>query len=85
MYINLFIYYTFYYLCIFIFHIFIFIFQSTVHEQNVMRNVETYANEVRLIQKLEEHNGAVNSVAFYGNNLLSSASGLVLRITKLTI
>ncbi|KMQ94861.1 wd sam and u-box domain-containing protein 1 [Lasius niger] len=44
-------------------------------EKDVMRNVETYANEVRLIQRLEEHNGAVNSVAFYGNNLLASASG----------
>lgn len=51
--------------------------QSTIDERDVMRNVETHANEVRLIQRLEEHNGAVNSVAFYGNNLLSSASGLV--------
>lgn len=48
-----------------------------MHEQDVMRNVETFANEVRLIQRLEEHNGAVNSVAFYGNNLLASASGSV--------
>lgn len=45
-----------------------------MHEHDVMKNVETYANEVRLIQRLEEHNGAVNSVAFYGNNLLASAS-----------
>lgn len=51
-----------------------------MREQDVMRNVETYANEVRLIQRLEEHNGAVNSIAFYGNNLLSSASGLVFGI-----
>ncbi|EZA49221.1 WD repeat, SAM and U-box domain-containing protein [Ooceraea biroi] len=49
--------------------------KGTMHEQDVMRNAETYANEVRLIQRLEEHNGAVNSVAFHGNNLLSSASG----------
>lgn len=48
-----------------------------MHEQNVMTNVEMYANEVRLIQRLEEHNGAVNSVTFHGNNLLASASGLV--------
>lgn len=46
-----------------------------MHEHNVMRNAETYANEVRLIQKLEDHNGAVNSVAFHGNTLLASASG----------
>lgn len=51
-----------------------------MREQDVMRNVETYANEIRLIQRLEEHNGAVNSIAFYGNNLLSSASGLVFGI-----
>ncbi|XP_011630777.1 WD repeat, SAM and U-box domain-containing protein 1-like isoform X1 [Pogonomyrmex barbatus] len=49
--------------------------KSTMHEQDVMRNVETYANEVRLIQRLEDHYGAVNSVAFHGNNLLASASG----------
>lgn len=46
-----------------------------MHEHDLMRNVETYANEVRLIQRLEEHCGAVNSVAFHGNNLLASASG----------
>ncbi|TGZ53321.1 WD repeat, SAM and U-box domain-containing protein 1 [Temnothorax longispinosus] len=49
--------------------------KSTMHEHDLMRNVETYANEVRLIQRLEEHNGAVNSVAFHRNNLLASASG----------
>lgn len=49
-----------------------------MYEHDVMKNVETYANEVKLIQKLEEHNGAVNSVAFYGNSLLASASGLVI-------
>lgn len=54
-----------------------------MHEQDVMRNVETYANEVRLVQRLEEHSGAVNSVAFHGNNFLSSASGLVSRISRL--
>ncbi|KYM78707.1 WD repeat, SAM and U-box domain-containing protein 1 [Atta colombica] len=47
----------------------------TKHEHDLMKNVETYANEVRLIQRLEEHNGAVNSVAFHGNNFLASASG----------
>lgn len=49
--------------------------KSTKHEHDLMKNVETYANEVRLIQRLEEHNGAVNSVAFHGNNFLASASG----------
>lgn len=41
-----------------------------------MKNVESI-NDVRLIQRLEEHNGVVNSVAFYGNHLIASGSGLV--------
>lgn len=48
--------------------------QSTEYEQSVMKNVESI-NDVRLIQRLEEHNGVVNSVAFYGNHLIASGSG----------
>lgn len=41
-----------------------------------MKNVESI-NDVRLIQRLEEHTGVVNSLAFYGNHLIASGSGLV--------
>lgn len=42
-----------------------------------MKNAETSTNDVRLIQRLEEHTGVVNSVAFSGNRLVASGSGLV--------
>lgn len=41
-----------------------------------MKNVESI-NDVQLIQRLEEHTGVVNSLAFYGNHLIASGSGLV--------
>lgn len=43
-----------------------------------MKNAETSINDMKLIQKLEEHAGVVNSVAFYGNHLIASGSGLVI-------
>ena len=49
--------------------------QSAAYEQSVMKNAETSINNVRFIKKLEEHAGAVNSVAFYGNHLIASGSG----------
>lgn len=42
-----------------------------------MKNAETSVNDVQLVQRLEEHGGVVNSVAFYGNHLIASGSGLV--------
>ncbi|CAL7950830.1 unnamed protein product [Xylocopa violacea] len=48
---------------------------NATYEQNVMKNAETSINDVQLIQKLEEHAGVVNSVAFYGNHLIASGSG----------
>lgn len=42
-----------------------------------MRNAETSINDVRLIQRLEDQTGVINSVAFYGNSLIASGSRLV--------
>lgn len=42
-----------------------------------MKNAETSINEVQLIQRLEDQNGVINSVACYGNQLIASGSGLV--------
>ena len=52
-------------------------FQSAEYEESVMKNAETFVNDVQLVQRLEEHGGVVNSVAFYGNHLIASGSGLV--------
>ncbi|XP_076377154.1 WD repeat, SAM and U-box domain-containing protein 1 isoform X4 [Megalopta genalis] len=49
--------------------------KDAIHEQDVMKNAETSINEVQLIQRLEDHGGAVNSVACYGNRLIASGSG----------
>ncbi|XP_076388517.1 WD repeat, SAM and U-box domain-containing protein 1 isoform X2 [Megachile rotundata] len=49
--------------------------QNADYEQSVMKNAETSINDVRLIKKLDEHAGAVNSVALYGNRLIASGSG----------
>ncbi|XP_017890278.1 WD repeat, SAM and U-box domain-containing protein 1-like [Ceratina calcarata] len=49
--------------------------RSTAYEQNVMKNAETSRNDVQLIQRLEDHTGVVNSVAFYGNHMIASGSG----------
>lgn len=46
-------------------------------ESNFVQYVENSDNQVCLFQTLDDHAGAVNSVAFYGNNLLASGSGLV--------
>ncbi|XP_076678965.1 WD repeat, SAM and U-box domain-containing protein 1 isoform X2 [Andrena cerasifolii] len=45
------------------------------YEQDVMKNAETSTNDVRLVQRLEEHTGVINSVAFSGNRLVASGSG----------
>ncbi|KZC07174.1 WD repeat, SAM and U-box domain-containing protein 1 [Dufourea novaeangliae] len=49
--------------------------ETAKHEQDVMKNAETSINDVKLLQRLEDHNGVVNSVAFYGNHLIASGSG----------
>ncbi|CAK9819292.1 WD repeat, SAM and U-box domain-containing protein 1 [Anthophora quadrimaculata] len=49
--------------------------ESAKYERNVMKNAETSFNDVQLIQRLEEHTGVINSVAFYGNHLIASGSG----------
>ncbi|XP_017753364.1 PREDICTED: WD repeat, SAM and U-box domain-containing protein 1-like isoform X2 [Eufriesea mexicana] len=49
--------------------------QNAEYEKTVMKNAETSINDIKLIQKLEDHAGVVNSVAFYGNHLIASGSG----------
>lgn len=49
--------------------------ESAEYEESVMKNAETSVNDVQLVQRLEEHGGVVNSVAFYGNHLIASGSG----------
>ncbi|XP_015187428.1 PREDICTED: WD repeat, SAM and U-box domain-containing protein 1 isoform X1 [Polistes dominula] len=49
--------------------------KNAVHEQDVVQNAESFGNEVKLIQRMDDHGGAVNGVAFYGNNLIASGSG----------
>lgn len=44
-------------------------------EQKFVNYAENSGNDVTLIATLDDHGGAVNSVAFYGNNLLASGSG----------
>lgn len=46
-----------------------------IQETEVVKHAETSGNEVRLIQRFDEHNGAVNSVAMFGNRLIASGSG----------
>ncbi|XP_023246958.1 WD repeat, SAM and U-box domain-containing protein 1-like [Copidosoma floridanum] len=46
-----------------------------IHESDVVKHAETGGNEVTLIQRLDDHNGAVNSVAMFGNRLIASGSG----------
>ncbi|XP_076180515.1 WD repeat, SAM and U-box domain-containing protein 1 isoform X2 [Ptiloglossa arizonensis] len=48
--------------------------ESAKHERDLMRNAETSINDVRLIQRLEDQTGVINSVAFYGNSLIASGS-----------
>ncbi|KAH0553602.1 hypothetical protein KQX54_002629 [Cotesia glomerata] len=49
--------------------------QDAVQEQKVVHFAENSGNDVTLISTLDDHGGAVNGVAFYGNNLLASGSG----------
>lgn len=48
-----------------------------MHEHDVLQNAESSRNEVKLIQRMDDHGGAVNGVAFYGNDLIASGSGFV--------
>ncbi|CAB0039709.1 unnamed protein product, partial [Trichogramma brassicae] len=48
--------------------------KSLIQETDVVKHAETSGNDVKLIQKLDEHNGAVNSVCMFGNRLVASAS-----------
>uniref|UniRef100_A0A0C9RPS9 WDSUB1_0 protein n=1 Tax=Fopius arisanus TaxID=64838 RepID=A0A0C9RPS9_9HYME len=49
--------------------------ESDEKECNFVQFAETSGNDVRLVLTLDDHAGAVNSVAFHGNNLLASGSG----------
>ncbi|KAK2589010.1 hypothetical protein KPH14_001855 [Odynerus spinipes] len=49
--------------------------KNAIHEQDVVQNAESSGNEVKLIQRMDDHGGAVNGVAFYGNHLIASGSG----------
>lgn len=55
----------------------LFIRSKSLQESNVVLNAETSTNEVQLIQRLDDHGGAVNSVAFGAHRQIASASGLV--------
>ncbi|XP_034952445.1 WD repeat, SAM and U-box domain-containing protein 1-like [Chelonus insularis] len=46
-----------------------------VQEQRVVNYAESMGNNVELIFTLDDHGGAVNSVAFCGDNLVASGSG----------
>ncbi|KAL7306022.1 hypothetical protein TKK_0001488 [Trichogramma kaykai] len=48
--------------------------KSLIQETDVVKHAETSGNDVKLVQKLDEHNGAVNSVCMFGNRLVASAS-----------
>ncbi|XP_048514135.1 WD repeat, SAM and U-box domain-containing protein 1-like isoform X2 [Athalia rosae] len=49
--------------------------ETFVGEQEVVKQAECSDNKVRLIQKIDDHGGAVNTVAFHANNLVASGSG----------
>lgn len=42
-----------------------------------MKQAEVDENTVKILQRLEEHGGAVNTCAFYNSNLIASGSGSV--------
>ncbi|KAK0158268.1 hypothetical protein PV328_009292 [Microctonus aethiopoides] len=46
-----------------------------VKERKVVNYVENSGQDVKLLLTLDDHGGAVNSVAFRGNDMLASASG----------
>lgn len=46
-----------------------------VKERKVVNYVENSGQDVKLLSTLDDHGGAVNSVAFRGNDMLASASG----------
>ncbi|XP_015610586.1 WD repeat, SAM and U-box domain-containing protein 1 isoform X2 [Cephus cinctus] len=48
---------------------------ETLQEDKVVKQAESTENEVKLVQRLDDHSGAVNTVAFYGNTLIASGSG----------
>jgi hypothetical protein len=43
----------------------------------VVKQAEVDGNTVKIFQRLEEQSGAVNTCAFYSNNLIASGSGSV--------
>ena len=49
--------------------------KTFIQETEVVKYAETSGNEVILIQKLDDHNGSVNSVSMFGNRLIASGSG----------
>ncbi|OXU21700.1 hypothetical protein TSAR_012428 [Trichomalopsis sarcophagae] len=49
--------------------------KTLIQETEVVKHAETSGNDVKLIQRLDDHNGAVNSVAMFGNRLIASGSG----------
>ena len=49
--------------------------KNSLEEREVVKHAETSTNEVKLIQKINEHNGAVNGVSVFKNNLIASGSG----------
>ncbi|XP_023289157.1 WD repeat, SAM and U-box domain-containing protein 1 [Orussus abietinus] len=54
-------------------------------EQEVVKHAETNPKEVTLIQELDDHGGAVNSVDFFGNSLIASGSSdKLVRIWKVS-
>ncbi|KAJ8686204.1 hypothetical protein QAD02_021998 [Eretmocerus hayati] len=46
-----------------------------IQEANVVEHAESSSNEVKLIQRLDDHQGAVNTVSIFGNRLIASGSG----------
>jgi hypothetical protein len=42
-----------------------------------MKQAEVDENTVKILQRLEEHGGAVNTCAFYSSSLIASGSGSV--------
>jgi hypothetical protein len=48
-----------------------------MQERAVVKQAEIDENTVKVLQRLEEHGGSVNTCAFHGNNLIASGSGSV--------
>ncbi|PSN46100.1 hypothetical protein C0J52_02299 [Blattella germanica] len=46
-----------------------------IEEQEVVKQAEVDENTVKVLQRLEEHDGAVNTCAFFSNRFIASGSG----------